>query len=198
MIIKSGILSGIECIAAFDDNEFGAFASVCPAARASIQKWCSCSDKGEIIKQCIPQEDKAFPCDPNDPSDVCCEGECRFRSSHQTNICSNKPAQPSPPNFSPPSRSPIRYAPNKAPEGPLKPSRIPMASSIEKFFKTPPGVDECSPLEGCPNKSQRCLFIGSIIASYKCINASLLTEKSSLSIGNGGGAGAKAKKDNNV
>jgi hypothetical protein len=121
MVVKSGILAGMECIDAFDVNKFGAFEKVCSAATMLIQKWCSCVAPGEAVKQCIPQEDKRYPCNRNDPTDTCCEGQCRFRSTFRDYVCTNKVAQEPHPTIFPPSKNP-NPAPNKVPSPLLRPS----------------------------------------------------------------------------
>ena len=185
MIIKSGILTGSECIRAFDENEYGAFSGYnCDPASESVQTWCSCITEGVAVKQCIAPEDSNYPCDPNDPTDKCCDGECKFRFSEFEYVCTNRAAQVPPPNYTPHTSNP-NSVPNQAPA--TTPAPTPPG-----FFNSPPGVDECDPNFGCGSSTIKCAFIGGVYASYKCISASA-SSKESQSLGGGGGAGGQAK-----
>ena len=194
MIIKSGILAGSECIRAFDDNAFGAFSGTnCAPASESVQRWCSCVSPGDVVKQCIQQEDSSYPCDPDDPTDECCDGECKFRSSESEYVCTNKAAQVPPPNYTPPQSNPNNSVPNQVPA--TTPQPIPGTPPGSGFFNSPPGVHECHPNYGCGSSAMTCAFIGGGYASYKCISASA-SDKDSYSVsvsGGGGGAGGQAK-----
>jgi hypothetical protein len=141
MIMKSGILAGSECIRAFDDNEYGAFTGTnCAPASLSVQAWCSCVSPGEAVKQCIPQEDGNYPCDPNDPTDKCCDGECKFRFSEDNYVCTNKAAQVPPPNYTPPTSNP-----NSAP------SQSPATTVLQPIAVTP--TPPVTPPSGSPSSN---------------------------------------------
>ena len=137
MVVKSGILDGLECIDAVQFSKYGTFSEVCSTASALIQKWCSCVEPGETVKKCIPQEDTSFPCDPNDPTDTCCEGQCRFRSNFQKYVCTNRAAQVPPPSISFPSKSP-QTPPIKVPSPVVgAPSSVPTSVGVSRVSRTP-------------------------------------------------------------
>jgi hypothetical protein len=193
MIIKSGLLQGTECISVFDVNANGAFSgSNCPAASESVQDWCSCVGEGEAVKQCIPQEDGDFPCDPNDLTDVCCVGTCKFRLSEFDFVCTQKPAQPVHPTYNPPGPPAPAPTPVATPSPVFAWQPIPRPTGYG-FFQTPPGVDECAPGQGCESTNMKCAFIGGEYSSYKCISTNA-SNKEKYSLSGGGGAGATAKQ----
>ena len=106
-IIQNGILDGSACIDVFDDNKYGAFVSVCSAAQNLVKKYCKCVSPGDAVKQCIPIESQY--CDPNDDSDVCCSGSCKYLTSKGGYRCTERPGNTPPSNNAPPKG--VQYVP---------------------------------------------------------------------------------------
>lgn len=77
--------------------------TICSMAQRAAADFCKCLPVGQTLGNdaCIPPADPTIPggnsCDPNDASEQCCEGECRFRLTHGTHVCTTKAAQ-TPPN----------------------------------------------------------------------------------------------------
>jgi Hint module len=95
-IIPAGILTGAACIDVFDDNKYGAFASVCSQAQEIVQKYCKCTTLGKGVKQCIPLES-----DYCDMDDRCCAGSCKYLKSKGGFRCTERPGDEPPPNSAP-------------------------------------------------------------------------------------------------
>jgi Hint module len=96
-IISRGILTGASCINVFDDNKYGAFASVCSQATSLVKAFCKCTTLGKAVKQCIQLEKAA--CNPRKSSDVCCAGKCKYLRSKGGYRCTERPGDTPPRNL---------------------------------------------------------------------------------------------------
>jgi hypothetical protein len=82
--------------------------ATCNMAIKAAEAFCSCIPSGTSLGDdvCIPQASPSIPganpCDPDDDSDTCCVGECKFRLTHNTYVCTTKDAETPGPNWKAP------------------------------------------------------------------------------------------------